>query len=143
MKTENVKFLTSTPQVVLQDIKKSFKGAHWNAKIYWNSPASLWNSTTVTMLMLIHPSAFSVRNSHYLGHFINWSDIFKWSWLTWKDSCFIIFGFSMIYYKEIGYIAHPAHFVPIPSASFDVLSPLTKLTWFRLQIYNGGSLMGF
>ena len=27
LKTENVKFLTSLPQVVLQDIKKSFEGA--------------------------------------------------------------------------------------------------------------------
>ena len=32
LKTENVKFLTSLPQVVLQYIKKSFEGAHWDAK---------------------------------------------------------------------------------------------------------------
>ena len=32
--TENVKFLTSPPQVVLQDTKKSFEGAHWDAKNY-------------------------------------------------------------------------------------------------------------
>ena len=33
-KTENVKFLTSLPQAVLQDMKKSFEGAHWDAKNY-------------------------------------------------------------------------------------------------------------
>ena len=32
LKTENIKFLTSPPQVVLQDIKTSFKGANWDAK---------------------------------------------------------------------------------------------------------------
>ena len=32
LKTENVKFLTSPPQVVLQDIKESFEGAQSNAK---------------------------------------------------------------------------------------------------------------
>ena len=51
MKTENVKFLTSPPQVVLQDTKKSFEGAHWDAKNNWNSHASLWNSTIVTTLI--------------------------------------------------------------------------------------------
>ena len=39
------------PQVVLQDIKISFEGAHLDAKNYWNSPASVWNSTTVTTLL--------------------------------------------------------------------------------------------
>ena len=48
MKTENVKFLTSLPQFVLQDIKKSFEGAHLDAKNYWKLPVSLWNSTIVT-----------------------------------------------------------------------------------------------
>jgi len=32
LKTEKVKFLTSLPQVVLKDMKKSFEGAHWDAK---------------------------------------------------------------------------------------------------------------
>ena len=34
LKTENVKLLTSLPQVILQDIKKSFKGAYWSAKVF-------------------------------------------------------------------------------------------------------------
>ena len=34
LKTENGKFLISLPQVVLQDIKKSIEGAHWDAKNY-------------------------------------------------------------------------------------------------------------
>ena len=34
LKSENVQFLTSPPQVVLQDMKKSFEGAHWDAKNY-------------------------------------------------------------------------------------------------------------
>ena len=34
LKTEKVKFLTSLPQVVLQDTKKSFERAHWDAKNY-------------------------------------------------------------------------------------------------------------
>ena len=41
------------PQVVLQYIKISFQGVHCGAKAYWISPASLWNSTTVTTLALI------------------------------------------------------------------------------------------
>ena len=34
LKTENVKFLTSLPQVVLKDMKKSFEGTHLVAKNY-------------------------------------------------------------------------------------------------------------
>ena len=51
METENVKFLTSPSLVTLQDTKKSFEEAHWDAKNYWISTASLWNSTTVTTLI--------------------------------------------------------------------------------------------
>ena len=36
-------------QFVLQSIKKSFEGVHLGAKTYLISPASWWNSTTVTM----------------------------------------------------------------------------------------------
>ena len=34
VKTENVKYLTSPPKVVLQDTKKFFEGAHWDVKNY-------------------------------------------------------------------------------------------------------------
>ena len=50
MKTEKFKFLISLPQGFFQDMKKSFEGAHWDAKNYWNSVASLWNSTTIIPL---------------------------------------------------------------------------------------------
>ena len=32
--------------------KRILWGAHWDAKSYWNSPTSLWNSTAVTTLLL-------------------------------------------------------------------------------------------
>ena len=32
LKTKNIKILTSLPKIVLQVIKKSFVGAHWDAK---------------------------------------------------------------------------------------------------------------
>ena len=38
---ENVHFLTTLPQTILQDIKKSFEYAYWEVKIYCISPASL------------------------------------------------------------------------------------------------------
>ena len=34
LKTENVKFLTSLPQVFLQDVEKSFEETLWDAKNY-------------------------------------------------------------------------------------------------------------
>ena len=34
--------------------KRSFEGAHWDAKNYWNLPASLWNSTTAITLTSRH-----------------------------------------------------------------------------------------
>ena len=37
--------------MVFQDIKKSVENVHLDAKIYWISFASLWNSTTVIMLV--------------------------------------------------------------------------------------------
>ena len=48
---ENSQFLRALTQKVLKVIKKSFEYAHWNTKIYWISLVSLWNSTTVTMLL--------------------------------------------------------------------------------------------
>ena len=56
-------FLTALNQKVLQDIKKSFEDVHLDAKIYWISPASLWNSTTV--IMLICTILFGMRNSQF------------------------------------------------------------------------------
>ena len=43
--------LTALTQKVLQGIKKSFEYAHWNVKVYWILLDTLWNSTTVSMLM--------------------------------------------------------------------------------------------
>ena len=44
--------MIALPQVFLHDIKKSFEGAHLDAKNYQNLLASLWNSTTVTTLVM-------------------------------------------------------------------------------------------
>ena len=52
MKTENAQVLTPSNQVASEDIKKSFELAYLDVKIYWISPAALWNSTTV--ITLIH-----------------------------------------------------------------------------------------
>ena len=52
VKTKNTQSLTVFNQVVTQDIKKSFEEAHLDAKMYWISTATLWNSTTVTTLLL-------------------------------------------------------------------------------------------
>ena len=43
--------LTPLTQKVLQGIKKSFEYAHWDIKIYWISPDTPRNSTTVITLM--------------------------------------------------------------------------------------------
>ena len=51
LKTENTQFLTALYQVVLQDIKKSFEEAHLDAKIYWISSATPWNSTIFITLV--------------------------------------------------------------------------------------------
>ena len=40
-------------QTVLQDIKKTYEDVHLDVKIYWISPASLWNSTTVITLIQV------------------------------------------------------------------------------------------
>ena len=49
------------PQTILQDIKKSLEYVYWDVKIYWISPETLWNSTTLFMLVSI--------NVKYLGIF--------------------------------------------------------------------------
>ena len=54
-KTEIIPFLTALSQFVLQGIKKSIKEAHLDAKIYWISSATLWDSTTVITLSVIIP----------------------------------------------------------------------------------------
>ena len=43
-------FSTALNLKVLQQIKKSFKDSHLDAKIYWILPASIWNSTAVIRL---------------------------------------------------------------------------------------------
>ena len=48
---ENFQFLTALTQKLLQGINKSFEYAHWDTKINWIWPKTLWNSTTVTMLL--------------------------------------------------------------------------------------------
>ena len=45
--------MTTLNQIVLRGIKKSFEDLHLDAKIYWISPTSLWNSTTITMLIRV------------------------------------------------------------------------------------------
>ena len=44
-------FLKTLTQKVLQDIKKSFEYANWCTKIYRIFPDTLWNTTTVTLLI--------------------------------------------------------------------------------------------
>ena len=43
--------MPALPQKVLQDTNKSFQGIHQGEKMHWISPTSLWNSTTVVMLL--------------------------------------------------------------------------------------------
>ena len=50
LKTEIIPFLTVLNQVVLQNVKKSFEEAHFDAKIYWISSATPWNSIIVITL---------------------------------------------------------------------------------------------
>ena len=57
------------PQVVLQCIKQSFKGAHFGAKKYWISPASLWNFTIFTTLLYILTCS---KKTHH-------------NWMIWDD----------------------------------------------------------
>ena len=52
-KTENTQFLTALNQFVLGNMKKSFKEAHLDAKIYWISSATPWNSTIIITLLII------------------------------------------------------------------------------------------
>ena len=42
--------LTALNQKLLQDIKKFFEDVHFDVKIYWISPATLWNSMTISSL---------------------------------------------------------------------------------------------
>ena len=50
----------------MQDIKKSFENdAHFDVKIYWISPATLWNSTTVTTLI------------HSYSHEVEMTELFR------------------------------------------------------------------
>ena len=52
-------FVASQP--IWRGIKKSFKIVHMDVKIHWISPATLWNSTTVTTLLL--PDAAAANSS--------------------------------------------------------------------------------
>ena len=59
-------FLTALTQKVLQGVKKSFEYVHWDIKIYWILPDTLWNSTTVTMLMIVlHIISYSITTYTY------------------------------------------------------------------------------
>ena len=61
LNSENAQFLMALPQTVLQDGKKSFEYVHWDVKIYWISPETLWNSTTLFMLMVKTPQVKYTR----------------------------------------------------------------------------------
>ena len=47
----------------LQDVKKYFKDVHFDVKIYWILPASLWNSTMVITLLPSLPSYSSLLHT--------------------------------------------------------------------------------
>ena len=51
LKTKNSCFLTALNQNILQDVKKSFDDVHLDAKFYFISPTSQWNSTTVIAIL--------------------------------------------------------------------------------------------
>ena len=57
--------MTALNQKVLKDIKKSFEDVHLLAKIYWISPYSQLNSTTVIMLLLTMTSHCTKLERHY------------------------------------------------------------------------------
>ena len=61
-KMKVARFFTAFNQSVFSwDMKKSFENVHLVLKKYWISSASLWNSTTVTTLMHVWQSWFSLR----------------------------------------------------------------------------------
>ena len=51
LKSENALFLMARNQTLLQDTNKCFQDVHLWPKNYWISPDSLWNSTTVVILV--------------------------------------------------------------------------------------------
>ena len=81
LKSENALLLTTRNQVVLQGTNKSFQDVHLNAKVYWISTASQWNSTTVVILapMLTQFSEKSKGGPFYVKKKQNWN-------ATQKDS---------------------------------------------------------
>ena len=60
-------------QIFLQDIKKSFEHAYLDIKIFWNSPDTPRNSTTV---ITIHYSL----GIHEKNSGINWIPFFGTAW---------------------------------------------------------------
>ena len=70
MKTENSPFFILLTQVVVQSIKKAYKGVLLGTSIYWISPETLWNSTIVCLLIIWH----SKSNFHNLNYH---------TWLLW------------------------------------------------------------
>ena len=49
----------------LQDLKKSFKQDHWDAKLFHISHDTLRNSSTVTTLMMVGSSNFNNNEGFY------------------------------------------------------------------------------
>ena len=69
LKTENINFLTSLLQIVLQDLKKSFEGSYWN-------------STTVTTL--IHKFLKYLLVHAMIAEYLNWPLCFISAWIVGK-----------------------------------------------------------
>ena len=72
LRTVNIYFLNGLNQVVLQDIKKSFEEAHLDARVYWISHNTLWNSTTViTQIVTDLDKKITVVNRFHYQIFLN------------------------------------------------------------------------
>ena len=78
LKSENALLLTTRNQVVLQGTNKSFQDVHLNAKVYWISTASLWNSATVLILTCSVDLVFQMEA-------VEIQQTFASKWTTWKD----------------------------------------------------------
>ena len=63
---------------ILQYIKNSFEDVQLNINIYWISPASLWNSSTLTVLRhgILPATKLQKYNSHcHEQNFLTWNGV--------------------------------------------------------------------
>ena len=125
--------MVALPKVIFECIKKSFEGVHWGAKMYWISPALLWNSAVVTTLVCIFKK---VRIFMFRAQFSRHPPAFSWHWFQYNMILWELGVLNQLYQK----CQQTDRYVLVRMQIISVFRPTPYDTYFEIKIVSTNEL---